>query len=176
MNCNDLQINRSNTYIVIYCKTRRVISLAVIKRRVFDRDVPEVKKSWCSCNQPQQTLAREDVLYQQSPIPSVFCSCFPFFTHALFPCSSYSAVLPSQSSSLPFSINLLGICSLQGFHHPLFPHDRRILINSWPICQFLHSNCHSQFICFSFISSHDFPFFRKATPSRFVSLLLPSAL
>ena len=55
------------------------------------------------------------ILYQQSPIPSILSSCSPFSSHSFQ--TSLNAVLPSHSlsSSSPFPLHFLGICSIFQF-------------------------------------------------------------
>ena len=63
------------------------------------------------------------VLYQQSSIPLTCRSFSPLFSHSLF--VSFTAIPPSRfwSSSSPFHVHVLGICSLRNFFYlSSFPH------------------------------------------------------
>ena len=82
------------------------------------------------------------VLCHQSPTPSIFCCCSSFFSQSLQ--ISLNAVLPSysRSSSSPFPLHFLGICSLCQFFishsfymsGPFQPTPHQFLLNT-----FLHS-------------------------------------
>ena len=88
------------------------------------------------------------VLYQQSPTPIFHCYS-TFFSYSFQ--ISLKAVLPShsQTSSPPFSLHFLGICSFCKFfisHFPTCPFQptpHQFILNT-----FLHSNLHSQFFHF----------------------------
>ena len=110
---------------------------------------------------------------------------FFFFLHS-YPTLSRSLSMqsPSQfrSSSPPFPLHFLGICSLCQFFICHFLHmTSPCTPHQFILRTFLHSNLHSHFIHFllSALLIHTILttlFFRKPGPSLVVSLLVPSSL
>ena len=114
-----------------------------------------VARGWLWLSRPfnssfLSSLLSRYILYQQSPTPSMFCSCSPISSH--FSQISLYAVLPShsRSSSLPFGSTFWASDLFASFHLPFFTHDQISSSGmfSYPLCRLpcvradssLHSN------------------------------------